>query len=805
MASLSQRHLLSLVEAETEALDGIGAIVTASVLTLVLVLVLLMCTCDQGSEAETTELQSVSHRNSAGPKTLVATDLAGDIEALVDGEAGQTVVAGERALNNGVSANRNSMGSNSHSRQASSGSLQMRPTSLRELPEVPTSNHSRNHSGSGGLEKQAGGLRSSHEGDEDDVGYDHLCARVGSSNKPAKNYDHIKLDSPGQVSISATPVSDPDNISENHYSQVRERTYDVVKDVRARGATNSMASHDFDPYAKVKDDDDDKEDPYAKVRDGEKDTDDYSHLKHKHLVHAVPSVKAAKGVVEDDEEDPYERVIGDSGSARVQVPLSVADLDDPYSTVMDQPAVTVIPMHVSTTTVTNSSAGGAVNSIKHKSSSVHASHGLPRSDSNHFHLKYADEDSEVQGDYAVVMKDRQGSVYRRQNNEQRGDDGEEDIMPYFSSPPEPPRLYGTGETLEEDDAMAATPGSPSGGSRRAETKEHKYTKVTARESLASMTARNALNMYEIVPDLAENTYATVEGGSGDGVVHYASASMTQVYPHRHDADPLNETYAEINTSTSGTYTPTVPEPPSLDTLHFMTKSTTSSEGDHSYRNPSSPSATNAGVFMMDDGYAAVSKTSSFSPSETALPLIPRSATTGSVHNPSELTNDASANGISMHPDYHRVKDYIGVQDMENDPNYESVDEAYARTSSSMAALGSNSATASKIVASPSRRQHEYEEVSPSGTPLSGGRKSNGQTSALSKGKTQNSSISTDTVETIIPSVHSHQSIQTAAYARDRVLEGHMYEDINEVQKRKRSLASKSAGGTKVNKEAESTH
>lgn len=54
------------------------------------------------------------------------------------------------------------------------------------------------------------------------------------------------------MSISATPVSDPDNISENHYSQVRERTYDVVKDVRARGATNSMASHDFDPYAKVR-------------------------------------------------------------------------------------------------------------------------------------------------------------------------------------------------------------------------------------------------------------------------------------------------------------------------------------------------------------------------------------------------------------------------------------------------------------------------------------------------------------------------------------------------------------------------
>lgn len=46
------------------------------------------------------------------PFLQVATDLAGDIEALVDGEGGQTVVAGERALNNGVSANRNSMGSN---------------------------------------------------------------------------------------------------------------------------------------------------------------------------------------------------------------------------------------------------------------------------------------------------------------------------------------------------------------------------------------------------------------------------------------------------------------------------------------------------------------------------------------------------------------------------------------------------------------------------------------------------------------------------------------------------------------------
>ena len=41
--------------------------------------------------------------------------------------------------------------------------------------------------------------------------------------------------------------------------------------------------------------------------------------------------------------------------------------------------------------------------------------------------------------------------------------------------------------------------------------ELEYTMVTARESLASMTARDALNPYEIVPDSdgMENMYATV--------------------------------------------------------------------------------------------------------------------------------------------------------------------------------------------------------------------------------------------------------------------------------------------------------
>ena len=61
--------------------------------------------------------------------------------------------------------------------------------------------------------------------------------------------------------------------------------------------------------------------------------------------------------------------------------------------------------------------------------------------------------------------------------------------------------------------------------RFAESKERCYTKVTARESLASMTARNALNTYETVVDLPENTYATVSIPRTDKGLTYAPVSL----------------------------------------------------------------------------------------------------------------------------------------------------------------------------------------------------------------------------------------------------------------------------------------
>ena len=65
------------------------------------------------------------------------------------------------------------------------------------------------------------------------------------------NYDHINVESSRDFSSGTTPASEPDAAFEDHYAQVRERTYDVVQDVRARTSVGAAASTDYDPYAKV--------------------------------------------------------------------------------------------------------------------------------------------------------------------------------------------------------------------------------------------------------------------------------------------------------------------------------------------------------------------------------------------------------------------------------------------------------------------------------------------------------------------------------------------------------------------------
>lgn len=78
-----------------------------------------------------------------------------------------------------------------------------------------------------------------------------FCFQISTSKAPEVNYDHINLESPHDFSSGTTPASEPDAVFEDHYAQVRERTYDVVKDVRARTSSTVASSADYDPYAKV--------------------------------------------------------------------------------------------------------------------------------------------------------------------------------------------------------------------------------------------------------------------------------------------------------------------------------------------------------------------------------------------------------------------------------------------------------------------------------------------------------------------------------------------------------------------------
>lgn len=252
----------------------------------------------------------------------------------------------------------------------------------------------------------------------------------------------------------------------------------------------------------------------------------------------------------------------------------------------------------------------------------------------------------------------------------------------------------------------------------------------------------------------------------------------------------------------------------------MTKST-SNEGDrdhgHSMRALSSPAVSQNApslVCIADDGYAVVSRTSNFSPSETALPQIPRTGTPGLVYNRGNFNKDVSKD-IMLHPDYHRVKDCIVDGDSENDPNYESVDEALSKVKlaslRASASPNSNNITSVSVknvcsdnATSPSRRKHQYEEVSPSSSPMLCAAHSPGTFTAATSGLTPSDNYAGKVKgEAAFSGMVGSQKCENKV--RERVLQGHMYEDISEVQNNKKAVAKQLAGGEDVCRLKENKH
>lgn len=161
-----------------------------------------------------------------------------------------------------------------------------------------------------------------------------------------------------------------------------------------------------------------------------------------------PASKPSKVLLLVDDEDPYERVGGDSGGIRVQVGRTAAVKDDPYSVVLDLSLTEVQvqtgperPKQIQT------SGRSSVNSLSTNLQSNNAG------TKDHFHLDFVHEDHALHDDYATVVKENSS----RENEEESGG-GEEEIQPYFTSPPEPPRVYraseiNNSEETEEEDGL----------------------------------------------------------------------------------------------------------------------------------------------------------------------------------------------------------------------------------------------------------------------------------------------------------------------------------------------------------------
>ncbi|XP_069106832.1 uncharacterized protein [Argopecten irradians] len=546
------------------------------------------------------------------------------------------------------------------------------------------------------------------------------------------------------------------------YNKVKEKDdpYNRVKDddpynrVKEEGESGGSFG-DFDPYNKVKD-----TDPYNKV----KDTDPYNRV---------------------DDDDPYNRIKGDDPPYNK---IKGDEADDPYNKVDEDdfvditedpkyPYSTVDPARkakqVTKITVTCNSGEGPSGATDRVSSGA-----TGRVSQETFKVEEGGDE------YAVVVKNRSDSSSTATvvSESKATADATVEIQP-ATLPPEPPRNYRREETTPAPNGGA----TPTSSVNQLETqtssatdvnqtapaegetvqvagpprREPGYIKLTSRESMASINARRALNTYETVAE-TENMYATVEGGSGDGVIR---AGTTNAVSTR--ASLPNDFYAEIGGSGEGVTPPPpsnpvpnrnslpndfyaeigasgdqqarVPAPPSLDSLHLMTKthhegrqgsrsSTEESEFRHSIPEQLSP-----GAYVSSPPLRAKARTSYADPQ----------ASSSNVR--------GSSGVVTLDPNYQTVRDCVNDLDLDGDidPNYESVEEAKAKVF-----VLEQKQENGQMADNKKKRNHVYEEVKPSSE------------------------------------VRGNQT---------RALRSHMYEDIDEVQEQKRELNRKSQEVSKSKK------
>lgn len=467
------------------------------------------------------------------------------------------------------------------------------------------------------------------------------------------------------------------------YSKVKDDPYSKFKD-----DFESDSGQSFNPYSKVKDDPYSKvkDDPYSKVKD-----DPYSKMKDD------PQYSGVKDY------DPYNRVDDDIDS------LANSQIEDPYNKVNERDMESGAS---GTSTVIDAYA--SVEPKSSRTNQVTRINVTKSANISHNGTEFNIVENST-NEYAVVMKSRSDTTPTPTSQHPFTFQSQE-TDPYML-PPEPPRRYN--EYAEPDDAILGGAGSQrssvqgdsqrsslvqissqrssliqigsqrsslvqsdlsspdqavaagagaAGTTQQTTTKrEPPYHKITARESLASINQRLARNTYETVAEtvadvqteavtlpLLENFYATVEGGSGDGVVTNQGNHGSR---NRLNQSPIMDHYAEIGAT--GGRSHNVPAPPSLDSLHIMTKSA--------------------------DG------------------RLPNGAGSPVESNSNHRRTLSNQETITLDPNYQTVRDCISDMAASADPNYESVQEAESKRPFSIVTKQNGT----KLI-----REHYYEEVKP---------------------------------------------------------------------------------------------
>ncbi|XP_061181877.1 dentin sialophosphoprotein-like [Saccostrea echinata] len=479
-------------------------------------------------------------------------------------------------------------------------------------------------------------------------------------------------------------------------SKVKKKEYDPYSSVKDGDSNSgSFTAKPYDPYARVKDDKDESSggtfkdiDPYSTVKEertprGKGKDDPYTKVKD--MARNDSSV--------DDNEDPYNKVVDDPyNKVKGDDPYNKVKGDDPYNKVKEDDPYNTVKGDDPYNKVKDEEPEDPYNSVDEDEGSPEGAEGQTHdrptsyqySTVNKVNQELKGEGFSVVGEYAQVIKNKDSEANaNRPLPTPAANLTNRETDPY-QLPPEPPRRYqedyseegsqsgmshstnnhptvmtggatggatGGNEATAGTVAPAATNNSGSIATEPTKRKEPPYHKLTARESMASINARRALNTYEEVPD-KENMYATVEGGSGDGVVTSRGAAQNSLRPIR------QELYEEIP---NGDQLP-APAPPSLDTLHLMTEGKSRLSGDTDGSNRSS--------------YSESQK----SPGGTTSPRYSTGSTeavsTGMV-NPA-FDGDPDSMGISLDPNYTTVRDCIPDRQVEGDPNYESVEEVKSK-------------------------------------------------------------------------------------------------------------------------------